>query len=159
MRHNRQRRSIRLKGYDYSQNGCYFITIGTRNREYLFDDIARGIMKLNEYGTIAENEIIQISSRYENIETPCFTVMPNHVHLIIVISDNNWVQTGAASGAPTTIGNIVRGYKSGVSRINGFSTWRRNYHDHIIRNEESFQRIAQYIEKNPMLWIDDCFYQ
>jgi REP element-mobilizing transposase RayT len=160
----RQRKTIRLKGYDYSQNGCYFITICTRDREYLFGDVAHNAILLNEYGTVAESQIQQISSHYVDIEIPCYTVMPNHVHFIVVFMSHNTEQAGAASGAPTigkrkTIGNVVRGYKSGVSRITGISPWQRNYHDHIIRNEESYQRITAYIENNPLFWTDDCFYQ
>ena len=160
----RQRKSVRLKGYDYSQNGCYFITICTKNRQCLFVDIVDETMQLNEYGEIAESEILKIPSHYTNVKPSSFVVMPNHVHLIIAVFDDNCRQTGAASGAPTeetriTIGNVIRGYKSGVSRKIGYSPWQRNYHDNIIRNDESYQTIATYIDNNPKLWSEDRFYR
>jgi REP element-mobilizing transposase RayT len=80
--------------------------------------------------------------------------MPNHIHLILTIEQG----TGAASGAPTTLGNIIRGYKSGVSKICGNSIWQRSFHDHIICNQDEYNRITKYIDNNPTKWVDDCFY-
>jgi len=156
-----KRKPIRLEGYDYSQNGCYFITICTKKRECLFGDVDDGKMRLNECGEIAELEILKIPDHYIGIEIRYFVVMPNHVHLIVEIGGDNAVGAGAASGAPThiTIGNIVRGYKSGASHSMGYSPWQRNYHDHIIRNDASYLRIAAYIDSNPICWREDRFYQ
>jgi len=153
------RKSNRLKKYNYSQCGAYFITICTKNKELLFGEISAGKMMLNECGIIVDNEINNISSHYDYIEICHHVVMPNHVHLIIEIC----ATAGAASGAPTdenpkAIGNVVRGYKSGISRLIGFSPWQRNYHDHIIRNEQEYIRIAEYIETNPEKWQYDKFY-
>ena len=158
-----QRKPMRLKGYDYSENGFYFITICTKGRECLFGDVVDGTMLLNECGDIAEKEVLNIPTHYIDIEIHYFVVMPNHVHIIIALVGKKSVQAGAASGAPTatqfTLGNIVRGYKSGVSRRIGHSIWQRNFYDHIIRDEDTYLRISTYIENNPKTWEEDRFYQ
>jgi REP element-mobilizing transposase RayT len=100
MKNQGQRKSIRLKGYNYSQNGYYFVTICTKDRKCMFGDIVDGAMRLNKYGEIAENGILEIHSHYTNIETHRFVVMPNHVHIIISATDVDAGQAGAAS-APT----------------------------------------------------------
>ena len=183
MKDLRQRKNIRLQEYDYSQPGHYFITICTKERIFLFGDIANYTMFFREYGKIAAVELINISSHYDNVKIDKFVIMPNHVHMIINLSEftgvknvgaplaapddtdidnkinnnvkNTTTEAGRAS-APPTIGNIVRGYKSGVSRNIGFNIWQRNYHDHIIRNEKSYKEIYKYIENNPIQWELDC---
>jgi REP element-mobilizing transposase RayT len=91
MKYNPQihhRRSIRLQGYDYSQNGAYFITLCTHNRECLFGQIQNGQMILNEYGKIVEQCWNNLSNHYDNIELDAYVIMPNHFHGIILITDN-----------------------------------------------------------------------
>ena len=184
------RRSIRLKGYDYSQSGAYFITICCDDRICRFGEIAVGaglapaLMILNEFGQIAYNEWIKLTERFENFELDVFQIMPNHIHGIIVLNNvgatlavdqndgNNQTDIGAdiragASPAPT-IFDIVGAYKSLVA--NGCleiyksknemmgKLWQRNYHEHIIRNEQSYQTISNYIINNPAKWNDDKFY-
>lgn len=140
------RRSIRLKGYDYSQAGLYFITICTQNQLCLFGEIAdngRGTMicALNEYGRIAEKEWIKTSKMRKNIQLDGFVIMPNHIHGIIEIIDYRGTMHRAPTveqfGKPTsnTIPTIIRGYKSAVTKqINilrkqhGVPVWQRNYY-------------------------------
>jgi len=169
-----QRKSVRLKGYDYAQSGYYFITICTRNRELLFGKIDDGEMILSSNGIIANCEASRVASHYHGIEIHNYVIMPNHVHLMIAVArlavvgaplaapvaqDMSAVSltgdAGAASGAPT-IGNIIRGYKSGVSRLAGFSLWQRNYYEHIVRNDKECNSINEYINMNPLLWEADC---
>lgn len=191
--HNR--RSIRLKGYDYSQAGLYFITICCYNRECLFGDVVNGEMVLNEYGTIACNEWLNTPNIRKNVELDVFVIMPNHMHGIIIlngetgwgelhspyniitdnrtgelhspinaISDNKMGECNSPPQGPSNnIGAIVRGYKSSVTKqfnlLNiGCTVWQRNYHEHIIRNEKSYQNISEYIVNNPAKWNDDKFY-
>jgi len=150
-----KRKLNRLHNYDYAQIGAYFVTICTKDMKWLFGSIDGGTMTLNDNGIIVNNELHKISTHFNNVEISNYVVMPNHVHLIVVI-----ISAGAASGAPTmTIGNIIRGYKSGVSRLIGFSPWQRNYHDHVIRNQEDYKRIAEYIENNPARWAEDRYYK
>ena len=171
------RRSIRLKGYDYSQAGLYFITICTQNRLCLFGKIVddgRGttICVLNEYGGIAQKEWIQTSKMRPNIRLDVFVIMPNHMHGIIEITDGRGTMHRAPTveqfGKPTsnTIPTIIRGYKSSVTKqINilrnqhSVPVWQRNYYEHIIRNEKSYDQISEYIQTNPLKWQDDKYYE
>lgn len=176
--HNR--RSIRLKGYDYSQAGAYFVTICTNNREFLFGEISNGVMALNEYGRIVEIEWLKTPEIRPNIELLEYIIMPNHFHGIVVIDENRrgvlqYAPTTASSHKTTastnfrspsqTIGAIIRGFKSAVTKkINidrsmpGIPVWQRNYYEHIIRDDESYYRISEYIKNNPVNWQKDDYY-
>ena len=156
------RKPNRLKGYDYSSQGAYFVTICTNKRHEIFGQFVGAglaptddtpIIQLSDCGKIAKNEAMKIAQYYDCIFVDCFVIMPNHVHLIIIILDN----TGRASPSPT-LGTVIGGYKSGVSRLCGFPVWQRSFHDHIIRNEDEHNKIAIYIKNNPNTWKDDCFY-
>ena len=233
--HNRK--SMRFNGYDYSQEGAYFITICCKDRECLFGEIKNREMILNANGIIAHNEWLQTSKIRSNVELDVFVIMPNHIHGIVIINnhaidDGRGVlhtpgllmndrgnkpdvlhtpgllmndrgnkldvlhapgsvlgTSGSVLGAPgsalgasgsikgvcdtplrspsNTIGAIVRGYKSAVTKqINilgsgnynqSSSVWQRNYHDHIIRNEQSYQHISNYIINNSAKWDDDKY--
>jgi len=171
-----RRRSIRLKGYNYSQAGAYFITICTQERECLFGQVIEGVMQLNEYGWIVHDEWVRTADVRPNVELDLFVVMPNHLHIIVVIHSHDCGR-GVLQYAPTscagttenqtsrlrspsqTIGAIVRGFKSAsTKRINelrktpGAAVWQRNYFEHIIRDEESLHHIRQYIVENPLRW-------
>ena len=128
MKNLRQRKSIRLKGYDYSQEGCYFVTICTKNREFIFGDVDKGEMRLSAYGTIAKNEILNISKHYANVEIDVSTVMPNHVHMIVRITSVDRAPpaerinpTERINPFPTNVDipNIIGKYKAGVTRLVG----------------------------------------
>jgi len=163
----RRRRSRRLKGYDYSQSGAYFITICTHNRECTFGHILDGEMGLNDAGRIVAEEWMKSADIRNEIELDAFVVMPNHVHGIIVIDCR-----GTARRAPTyerfgkpaagSIPTIVRAFKSACTkRINelrgapGAKLWQRNYYEHVIRDESDLNRIRQYILDNPARWAED----
>jgi hypothetical protein len=222
------RRSIRLKGYDYSQAGLYFITICCENRKYRFGKIKNEKMILNEYGTIAYNEWIKLTERFSNFELDVFQIMPNHMHAIIALNtvgagfipvqnnpQNNVVGAGfipvhnnpnnnveqhhkiygqSPNGQPhglpihttdndnwatarvaPTIGDIIGAYKSLVANeclkiwktkwvganpapIMG-KLWQTNYYEHIIRNQQSYHNISEYIVNNPAKWQKDKFYK
>lgn len=163
------RRSIRLVGYDYTQAGMYFITICTHDRQNLFGEIVNEEMVLNEYGKIVAASWQELAGHFPNIMLGEWVVMPNHIHGIIVIV----VGRGEASAAdasplqpngtqPGSIGAMVQNFKSVAARkINklwgtpGTTVWQRNYWEHIIRNEETHQRIANYIISNPAKWDED----
>jgi len=158
------RKRIRLEGYDYSRPGYYFITICTKNRHCLFGNIIGDQMRLNDYGSIAENELLKISSRYSGVEIDNHVIMPNHVHMIIVIKPTERINAFPTADIP----NIVGKYKAGVTRIVGNAfmrsvgmrseIWQSRFHDHIIRSEEEYKKIWQYINDNPAKWRDDQFY-
>ncbi|GIZ15233.1 transposase [Capnocytophaga catalasegens] len=188
-----KRRSVRLKGYDYSQEGLYFVTICCKDKEHLFGEITDGTMRLNEIGQIIYNEWINTEKIRKNVMLHSFVVMPNHFHAIVEItnqcrerperselaeqlhtpdnntpSDNNMkynipddekgVCNTPLRSPSQTLGAIIRGYKSAVSKTIGFSVWQRSFHEHIIRNEQSYFKIHEYIENNPAKWEEDCFY-
>jgi REP element-mobilizing transposase RayT len=173
------RRSIRVKGYDYSQEGAYYVTIVTYQRDCLFGEIKDEEMHLNDFGKIADECWRSIPGHFPFVELGAYVVMPNHMHGIILITDDHGTATnlspfvGATQWvAPTTPGNRPRGpkpkslgaiigsYKSAVSsRIKKEYTaagiWQRNYYEHIIRDEKDLQNKTDYIEANPSLWDED----
>ncbi|MDO5106622.1 transposase [Capnocytophaga sp.] len=187
-----KRRSVRLKDFDYSREGLYFITICCQNKEYFFGEITNEKMILNEIGQIVYTEWINTEKVRPNVKLHTFVVMPNHFHAIVEIVqqrrgvlhtpnngeindekavphtpnggkiDDGNVEKGVCNtplqSPSQTLGAIVRGYKSAVSKKIGFSVWQRNYHEHIIRNQEAYFKIHQYIENNPAKWEEDCFY-
>ena len=169
------RRSIRLKGYDYSQEGLYFITLCVQNRECLFGEIVddgkgRIFSTLTEMGKIVEKCWFEIPQHYPKSVLHEHIVMPNHFHGIIEIvgaeyfPPDNRVENirplppslhpSCKSG---TLGAIIRGFKIGVTKRIGFSVWQRNYYEHIIRNENAYETITEYIVNNPAKWENDTF--
>jgi REP element-mobilizing transposase RayT len=178
------RRSIRLKGYDYSQAGLYFITICTQNRLCLFGEIENGEMILNDPGIMIEHQWQELIYCFDNIKLHEFIVMPNHFHGIIefvgvpLVGTQNveqpptmgQPQTGQPQGIAPTVGDVVGAFKSlstneyirGVknndwSRFNK-KLWQRNYYEHIIRDEKSCYQIWEYVQTNPLKWQDDKYY-
>ncbi len=163
------RRSIRLKDYDYSQPGVYFVTLCSWNRECLFGEIVDEEMGLNEYGLVVQQEWIQTGTMRSNVTLDEFTIMPNHLHGILIIHDE---RKGTLQRAPTTerfgkpvsnsIPTIVRLFKSSVTKqINqirnhpGLPVWQRNYYERVVRNEKELFKIREYIQNNPMQWDID----
>ncbi len=173
------RRSIRLKGYDYSQAGLYFITICTQNRLCLFGEIENGGMQINDAGIMIEHQWQELIYRFDNIKLHEFIVMPNHFHGIIefvgvpLVGTQNVEQPstmGQPQGIAPTVGDMVGAFKSlttneyirGVknndwSRFNK-KLWQRNYYEHIIRDEKSCYQILEYVQTNPLKWQDDKYY-
>ena len=169
------RKSIRLQGYDYSQDGAYFITVCTHNRVPLFGEIVDGVMALNTAGQIVEKCWCAIPEHFPQVTLDEFVVMPNHVHGIITIGTTVGVNNVGANdylpqpprplqhGTSRTIGSMVRGFKIGVTRWFRANTdihavWQRNYYEHIIRNEDAYLKIAEYIQTNPQRWEIDTYY-
>ena len=162
-----KRKSIRLKDYDYSQDGAYFITICTHNKECILGEIVgNGLdhsenvnpicsMKLNCYGEIVENELKNISEHFSYITIDKYVIMPNHIHAIILI-DNDY-KTERSRPFPT-LSTVIGLYKSGVSRKSETQIWQKSFHDHIIRNEKEYLEIWEYIDINPLKWADDCYH-
>jgi REP element-mobilizing transposase RayT len=162
--HHRQ--SIRLKDYDYSQAGAYFITICTYRRKCLFGNIANGAMEPNHFGIIIQETWDALPLHYQYIRLDEFVVMPNHVHGIIIFLDDLDMNVGAGlKPAPTRrhgLPEIVRGFKSFSSRsINqlrqspGSPVWQRNYYEHVIRSQDDLDQARQYILNNPAKWSED----
>lgn len=152
-----KRKQNLLTGYDYSQPGCYFVTICSRDREHLFgcvvgaDVLIGPHVQLSEIGAIVEQTISQIPS------VDKYIVMPNHVHILLRLPVANNGPMGTS--APTqSVPWIVRYLKRTVTMACGKTVWQRGYHDHIIRNEADYLRIWDYIDTNPAKWREDCYY-
>ena len=173
--------TTRLKGWDYSKNGYYFITVCIKNRICLLGDIIGDSMKLNEYGTIVNNCWFDLPNHYPNIKLDAFCIMPNHIHCIIEIDNGGTIVDSGLkpeSTIPTTsfpvpptiikrhgLFEFVRALKTfSARRINelrksvGETVWQSRFYDHIIRNDESLKRIRNYIVNNPKSWHDDKLY-
>ncbi len=163
------RRSIRLKGYDYTGVGAYFVTICTQDRLHLFGEIVGADMILNDAGHMVENCWNEIPTHFPHMQLDQFVVMPNHVHGILWITKAVGAKnisplpppsSKRPTGTSKTIGSIIRGFKIGVTKWmrqhkQVLDTWQRNYHEHIIRNEDDLNSIRQYIMENPRLWAED----
>ena len=109
---------------------------------------------MNILGNIVKSHILQISAHYKSVYVDKFVIMPNHIHLIIVL-DNDSVKTN--------MNQVIGQLKSGVSReihklIPEMEVWQRSFHDHIIRDQNSYEKIWLYIESNPVNWNKDCFF-
>ena len=186
------RKSIRLKNYNYSKNGMYFITICTKNREPILSKIHEksmqtpvGVallgdpykkqqynkfnntktnkcvyMELTEIGKIIQTNIKTINAINKNVNIKPFVIMPDHVHFILEInvqwSDKINVKGSPRSATPT-VPKLINSFKSIVSKKIGYSIWQRNYYEKIIRNENEYYRICEYIKNNPNKWADNCF--
>ncbi|MEG1445965.1 MAG: transposase [Ruthenibacterium sp.] len=161
-----KRKPNRLKNYDYSQNGVYFITICIKDRQELLGKIIVGDdahivphIELSQYGMVVEkymNGIIGINK---------YVIMPNHIHMMIVIDERKngtmWADSGtmwASSPTGQSISQLIKSFKTLVTKEIGFSLWQRSFHDHIIRNEQEYLKIWKYIDSNPQKWEEDGVY-
>jgi REP element-mobilizing transposase RayT len=184
------RRSIRLKGYDYSQAGLYFVTICCQDKACRFGKIMNGEMILNDAGKMVEKWYLELAHKFPDIELGEYIVMPNHFHAIIVNTGNTVgadLRVCPAVGAdlrvcPNDLGEPILGEHTGSplhvvvqwfktmstnEYIRGVKTlgwspfnkkvWQRNYYEHIIRNEQAYRNISNYIINNPAKWTDDTF--
>jgi putative transposase len=158
------RRSIRLKGYDYSLAGAYFVTLVAWQRELLFGNVVNGESVLNELGQIVSEKWQWLETQYPYVELGAWIVMPNHFHGILVIHD---IGRGGSRSAPTPIkrkplGGLIGAFKTvSTKHINllrkteGQIVWQRNYYERIIHDEHEMDRIHRYIESNPSQWMED----
>ena len=142
------RKRTRLKGYDYSLPNVYFVTVCTHDRKCLFGKAG----DCNRYGKMAEDGILRIPDHFPQVQILKYVVMPNHVHILLRIS-----------GGDRKLDRIIGNWKAYVTReIHRFQPemkiWQTSFHDHIIRNEQAFQKIWLYIEGDPMNWDKDCFF-
>ncbi|MCE5284315.1 MAG: transposase [Pelosinus sp.] len=160
------RKTIRLKEFDYSQTGFYFITICTNNRFHLFGEVCNKTsvipqVVLNSAGKMIQNVLIGLPTYYNGINIEEFQIMPNHIHYIVSVTNCN--MSKKKMGLP----DIIHGFKTFTTKkyIDGVNQnkwkpfhqklWQRNYYEHIIRNEEDYRNISEYISNNPIQWQKD----
>jgi putative transposase len=168
------RRSFRLKGFDYSADGAYFVTVCAQGRECLFGRIVNGGMELNEAGWMVETWWREMSNKFPSVGIDTFVVMPNHFHGIVCIVGATLCgrpvadkEEGRPHRVAPTLGDIIDWFKTmttnayirGVKQSNWPSfpgrLWQRNYYERIIRDEVEFDAIRKYIVENPMKWVED----
>ena len=159
----RRRKKNRLKDYDYSQPGCYFITICTFNKENFFwahnpvgaDIIRPSRQTLSQYGVIVEQAILDIPCHYTGITVDKYVIMPNHVHMILRLPQ----MCGRIISAPTkSVSTIIGQMKRHSSKKCGVPFWQKGFYDRIIRDKTEYLRICKYIETNPAKWQEDIYY-
>lgn len=174
-----ERRSIRLKNYDYHQPNAYFVTICTLNRFHLFGEINDGEMWLSSVGEMINTIWFEIPIYYPNVDIDAFVIMPNHIHGIIILLENHTVgavpcdrpKPGQPQGvAPTlSLPEVLHRFKSLTTKryIDGVKysgwppfpgrLWQRNYWEHVIRNRRTLEAVRRYIMHNPMRWDMDRY--
>lgn len=177
--------STRLTGYNYAQAGYYFVTICTKNKFNYFGEIINNKMILNDLGKIALEEVMKTPQIRTNIKLDEFVIMPNHIHIILIIKNintvhynykNMTVETHCNASLPqpsyknkfgpqqNNLSSIIRGIKSVITKTinikygHNYFAWQTRFHDHIIRNEQSLNNIRKYIHDNPTTWYQDINY-
>lgn len=181
-----ERKNIRLKDFDYSSCGEYFITICTKDRKNLFWEkeyelssfswefvgencVLPKNLPLSYFGKIVFSQIKKWNSTYESVNISSFIIMPNHIHLIVCINSNigrtqfSPTETNNSifsinTKKPVTIMQMVKQFKGAVTKILGFSLWQRSFMEHIIRDENDFIIRTEYIMKNPFFLEKDPLY-
>jgi len=145
-----KRKSPRIPNYDYSTPNYYFITICTHRKKCIF-----GLQNnLTEIGKIVDRHICNIQLYYENVFVDKYVIMPNHIHLILVLK-----HSADCSDVPLIVGQFKRGVTKDIRGIfPEMIVWQRSFHDHIIRNQVGYEKIWTYIDHNPIKWEEDCFY-
>ncbi|MBD0401413.1 transposase [Flammeovirga sp. EKP202] len=154
------RHSIRLKGYDYSQSGLYFITICVQNKHHLFGEIENHEMIMNDAGMMIKQWYQELECKFNNNICHEMIIIPNHFHCILEIKEHH-DKNNATIGTiiqwfkTMTTNDYIRGVKAKKWKTFDRRLWQRNYWEHIIRNNNEHEKIAQYIIDNPLCWSDD----
>ena len=163
-------KSTRLKHWDYSSDGIYYVTICTKNRESFFGNVINGQSKLSIIGEVVSNEWVKTEQIRKYVQLDEWVVMPNHFHGIVIIQNNETnsiirrdvarnVSTEMSQISPqsNSLSSIIRSFKSAVSNrchkygFHNFA-WQPRYYEHIIRNEKELNRIRKYIKNNLLQW-------
>ncbi len=155
-----QRKKLRLEGYDYSQRGLYFVTICINHRKNLFGSIHNGVLTLNPAGEMSIRWYLELQNKYPNVKCLEYVAMPNHFHCVIHITEQldntlddimQWYKT-------MTTNEYIRGVKElGWQRFDG-KLWQKSYIDRIIKSQDMYWTIADYINNNPINWKEDRFF-
>lgn len=163
----KNRRSIRLQNYDYSQAGAYFVTICTQHRACVLGEVIDDAVQLSPLGQIVEEGWQWLAQRYSYVHLDKWVVMPNHLHGIVLLTDDD--RRGGSRAAQNLprkpLGQLVGAFKTVTTKqINALQNtpaavfWQRNYHEHVIRNEADLSRLREYIENNSMQWSLDSLH-
>ena len=161
-----ERERLRLKNFDYSTTGAYFVTICTKDRKRILskivgDDVL-GVptdVELLPHGQIADKYIKQFNDFYSNISIEQYVIMPNHIHILLLLSENGSPRTSTPTARQTsTVSHFVSTLKRFCNKEYGYDIWQRGFYDHVVRNRNDFDEIIKYIYENPIRWIYDQLY-
>ena len=172
MKQYKTRKLNRLKDYDYSLTGYYYVTVCTNSRREIFGIIENDTIKINQYGKIVQEAWLKIPNHFNNIELDKFIIMPNHIHGILIIHrpvgtapTREGCEAGTAlsfnkNSKNNNLSIIIGSFKSAVSKqINHINNhkfkWQRSFYGHIIRTNDSLHKIREYIANNPLTWDND----
>ena len=159
------RKANRLEDYDYSQNGAYFVTICTRDRKRILSRISVGTgvpdcpqIQLLKHGEIAEKYLRQMNDFYECLSVDKYAVMPDHIHMLITVRNGQSrtpvpTRNGKIDNRNSTISKFVSTFKRYCNKEYGQNIWQGRYYDHVVRNQQDYDEIWQYIENNPTKWM------
>ncbi len=153
------RKPVRLKDYDYASSGVYFVTLCVARREWLLRQISSNLVgancvrppefpSLSDIGVLVEREIAGLDAVYSGVRVDKFCIMPDHIHLMLRLSP------GRSDKSPD-LSRIIKQFKGKISKQLGRSIWQRSFYDRVVRNEEEYREIWQYIDRNPLQWKDD----
>ncbi|MBQ6265911.1 MAG: transposase [Clostridia bacterium] len=153
-----KRKHNRLTGYDYSSNGIYHIVICSNSHRKIFStieqpDSGKPVVFLTSIGETIEHSVNSIDSHYDLIKVLKYVIMPNHIHLLLQIENDDGRQVVAP-----TISTVIMQLKRVSSKTAGMSLWQKGFYDHIIKNEKDFENVCVYIEENPAKWENDEYY-
>ena len=152
-----KRKLNRLAGYDYSQNNAYFITVCVKGKSHILwnavdhsTTVSIDDIPLSKIGNFADAAINNISQFYPNACVEKYAIMPNHIHMILLLTENS----GSAARSPT-VSTIINQLKGFITKQVGYSIWQISFYDHIIRNDEEYRLVWDYIDANPINWQCD----
>ena len=154
----RSRKHPRLKHYDYALPGYYYVTIHNEKGAPLLSSVRQiatsnvALVVLTPIGKLAEQELLTLENRYPYVRIDKYVIMPNHIHLIVRI------KPGGDGTPPLQVYDIIGRFKSFTNNKYDGVLWQRSFHDHIIRGEDDYLKIWNYIDTNAAKWQDDCFY-
>ena len=159
-----QRKQNRIPEYDYSQNGAYFVTICTANKEQVLGEVVESAhpdvpyCELTKIGKIAKYILEEMATHYNHTSIDNYVIMPNHIHMIIAIENLDNGTSRTPSPTNSTISSFISTFKRFTNKEAGFPIWQRSFYDHVIRNDKDYQRIWEYIETNLLKWSLDEYY-
>ena len=158
-----KRNPNRIRGFDYSQNGAYFVTICTQNRQRILSKIVGTPVpgcpqapcpELLSYGKIADKYIRQMNIFYDHLSVDKYVIMPDHIHFLISIHEQvEHPRRGIPTPRTSVVARFVGTFKRFCNKEYGQNIWQARYYDHVIRNQQDYDEIWQYIENNPRKWL------
>ncbi len=160
------RKKNRLDGFDYSNGGCYFITLCVKGRKHILSNITVGTgvldcpkINLTHYGVIADKYINQLNDFYKNISVEKYVIMPDHIHLLLLVKNGQsgtpvpTMRSQKTDNSNSTIAKFISTFKRFCNKEYGMNVWQYRYYDHVIRNQHDYDETWYYIDNNPANWL------